>query len=689
MTRVPNFGPSGQVVFDRSYSRTKPDGTKEDWFETTDRVIKGNLGLVYGEPDSWNESVRQEYDALKLMMDEFRIVPAGRHLWASGVPGRQFLFNCHVSHWNEEITDHFDFTFMRLMEGGGVGTNYSSKYINRYPAPKRELRVHIVCDPTHPDYEKMKEAGVLSTEFSHEWAGAFQIGDSREGWSEAMCDLINTYFKDDVKHYDRVYNVTGVREEGRPLVSFGGTASGPLPLAIMLQEISEIVNKRASQQEQLNPIDMMEIDHSLATCVVSGGNRRSARMAMVAWDDPFIFDFINCKQNTGKHWTTNISVVIDDKFIEMINEEPLQYDGRRELLQARIVYEAAVKGMMRDGEPGFWNHTLSNHGEIAEVVCTNPCGEITLREWEACILGHVNLAAFAPTVESPDWDYAGMAEAHRLMTRFLIRASFGDKADPKQADMVNKNRRIGVGHFGVAGFLNKLGIKYSQAPKGNFFPNLLKNLYGVVKQESLDYAFQLRVAAPIKNTTMAPTGTIAKLSGDTEGAQTPYAKWFWRLIRFSTINQAEKIQEFIDLGYRVEDCIYSANTKVVYFPTKEKLVAEVEALGYDADEIVESQDELTLEDMLAFQEMYQTNYADNSISYTANVPEGKYSVDQVMDIIRPFLPKLKGTTIMVDGTRPQAPYIRLTKAEYEAIAGPKSVEDSTDEDCATGACPVR
>jgi ribonucleoside-triphosphate reductase len=373
----------------------------------------------------------------------------------------------------------------------------------------------------------------------------------------------------------------------------------------------------------------------------------------------------------------------------MINEEPLQYDGRRELLQARIVYEAAVKGMMRDGEPGFWNHTLSNHGEIAEVVCTNPCGEITLREWEACILGHVNLAAFAPTVESPDWDYAGMAEAHRLMTRFLIRASFGDKADPKQADMVNKNRRIGVGHFGVAGFLNKLGIKYSQAPKGNFFPNLLKNLYGVVKQESLDYAFQLRVAAPIKNTTMAPTGTIAKLSGDTEGAQTPYAKWFWRLIRFSTINQAEKIQEFIDLGYRVEDCIYSANTKVLYFPTKEKLVAEVEALGYDADEIVESQDELTLEDMLAFQEMYQTNYADNSISYTANVPEGKYSVDQVMDIIRPFLPKLKGTTIMVDGTRPQAPYIRLTKAEYEAIAGPKSVEDSTDEDCATGACPVR
>lgn len=684
MTTEPNFGPTGQVVFERSYSRTKPDGTKENWFETTDRVIKGNLGLVYGTPDQWTAEVRDEYDALKQMMDAFHIVPGGRHLWASGVPGRQFLFNCHVSHWNDKITDHFDFTFMRLMEGGGVGTNYSTKYINHYLAPKRELKVHIVADPSHPDYEKMKNAGVLSTEFSHEWAGAFQIGDTREGWSEAMTDLIGTYFLDDVKHYDRVYNVTGVREEGRPLVSFGGTASGPLPLAIMLHEIAEIINKRAAQQEQLNPIDMMEIDHSLAMCVVSGGNRRSARMAMVAWDDPYIMEFINCKQNTGKHWTTNISVVIDDAFIEA-NENA--HDVNHDL--AYTVYKSAVTGMLRDGEPGFWNHTLSNHGEIAEVVCTNPCGEITLREWEACILGHVNMAAFAPTVNNPDWDFDRMIEAHKLMTRFLIRASFGDKADPKQQDMVNKNRRIGVGHFGVSGFLNKLGIKYSQAPKGNFYPNLLKQLYTAVRQEARDYSFKLRIPEPVKVTTMAPTGSIAKLSGDTEGAQTPYAKYFIRRVRFSTINQAEKIQEFIDQGYHVEPCVYSANTMVVAFPTMEKLVQEVAALGYDADEIVESQDQLTLEDMLSFQEMYQTNYVDNAISYTANIPENKYSVEETMAIIAKFLPTLKGTTIMVDGTRPQAPYERLTKEEFEAIAGPISVEDSVDESCSTGACPVR
>lgn len=682
-----NFGPTGQVVYERSYSRTKPDGTKENWFETTDRVIKGNLGLVYGTPDKWNNFAKGEYKLLKRLLDDFKVIPAGRHLWASGVQGRQFLFNCHVSHWNDEIADHFDFTFMRLMEGGGVGTNYSTKYINRYPAPKRELKVHIVCDPSHPDYQKMLDAGIISTEFSHEWAGAFQVGDSREGWSEAMCDLINTYFLNDVKHYDRVYNVTGVREEGRPLVSFGGTASGPMPLAVMLQEISEIINKRASQQQQLNPIDMMEIDHSLATCVVSGGNRRSARMAMVAWDDPYIYEFINCKVDSGKHWTTNISVVIDDEFNRLVTKMTRDYHPME--TQAKEVYRAAVSGMMTNGEPGFWNHSLSQHGELAEVVCTNPCGEIILREWEACILGHINLDAFAPTVDNPDWDREGMLEAHRAMTRFLIRASFGDKADPKQRDMVNQNRRIGVGHFGVAGFLNKLGIRYSDAPKGKFFPALLKDLYATVKDESMDYAFKLRIAAPVKNTTMAPTGSIAKLPGATEGAQTPYAKYFIRRIRFSTINHPEKIQEYIDQGYEVEDCVYSANTKVVSFPTMEKLVQEVTQLGYDADEIVQSQDEVTLEEMLAFQEMYQVNYVDNSISYTANVPEGAYTVEEAMAIIKPFLTTLKGTTIMVDGTRPQAPYQRISKEEYNLLAGPKSIEDSTDEDCATGACPIR
>jgi hypothetical protein len=110
-------------------------------------------------------------------------------------------------------------------------------------------------------------------------------------------------------------------------------------------------------------------------------------------------------------------------------------------------------------------------------------------------------------------------------------------------------------------------------------------------------------------------------------------------------------------------------------------------MGYDPV-IVESADEVDLSAMLAFQAMYQTEYADNAVSFTVNFPEGKYSVDEAAAIIKSWLPDLKGTTLMPDGTRAQAPYERLTAeqfAQYEVT----SVEDSTDEDCATGACPVR
>ena len=58
-----------------------------------------------------------------------------------------------------------------------------------------------------------------------------------------------------------------------------------------------------------------------------------------------------------------------------------------------------------NGEPGFWDSSLSNIGEPNPVVCTNPCGEITLEPWEPCNLGHVNLAAFV--LDNGATEYAG------------------------------------------------------------------------------------------------------------------------------------------------------------------------------------------------------------------------------------------------------------------------------------------
>jgi ribonucleoside-triphosphate reductase len=487
-----------------------------------------------------------------------------------------------------------------------------------------------------------------------------------------------------VKHKARVYDVSRVRCKGSRLKTFGGTASGPGPFARMLQEVGRILS--TSKGEHITPTEAMEIDHAVAECVVSGGVRRSARMAICKWDDPFIDDFLSCKADGSKHWTTNISVEIDNRFIQALNEVT---DGRH--AEAVEVHNRAVAAMLLNGEPGYWNSSYSNEGEVNEVIATNPCGEIALPPTGACVLGHVNLDHFAPKVKGGPIDRAGLVRAHELMTRFLIRATYGDMTDDEQRHIMHSERRIGVGHLGVQGFLAKNGIKYSDAPHSYWFRNLLNDWYDTVREQARAYAFERRVPEPVKVTTVAPTGSIAKMPGVTEGVHTIYARYFNRRVRFSMTDPAQvaMVQEAVNAGHLVEKCIYdqSGNTMVVAYPTKEKLVAEVEALGY-GPEIVESADEVSLYDMLNFQAMYQTEYADNAVSFTVNFPEGQYSTEEAASIIQAFLPELKGTTLMPDGTRAQAPYERITEEEFNTYAV-TSIEDSTDEDCATGACPVR
>ncbi|MFD3464831.1 ribonucleoside-triphosphate reductase, adenosylcobalamin-dependent [Streptomyces sp. NPDC058682] len=688
LDHAPNFGPTGETVYERTYQRVMPNGERETWLDTVTRVVDGNLSLV---PERHQKPGERER-LIELMYD-FKILPAGRHLWASGVPGRQYLFNCHVSGWGEALSDHFEFTFLRLMEGGGVGANYSSRFLAPYGSPRRALNVHIVCDPSHADYAAMKAAGVLSADYSSEWGGAFPVEDSREGWAAALVDLLDTYHRQDVKHVDRVYDVSRVRGAGEPLRTFGGTASGPRPFARMMLDIAAVVN--GSTGDHLSPLEAMEIDHAIAECVVSGGNRRSARMSMVEWNDPFVLDFIRCKSDTGKHWTTNISTVIDDDFIAALNGDAKgrtdTIDGWGPVAHAKRVHAAVVAGMLDNGEPGYWNISLSNIGEPNPVIATNPCGEISLEPWENCNLGHVNLDAFAPKKTSDEPDLEGILEAHRLMARFLIRATFGDVNDSKQVETLARNRRVGVGHFGVQGYLVKQGIRYSKAPSFFRVPFELRIMHNEVKAAAVEFAHDLRIPVPVKMTTVAPTGTIAKMPGATEGIHPIYARHFIRRVRFSLVDpvQAERVNAFYGQGHNVETDLYdqSGNTVVVEFPTKEKLVEEVEAMGLPAS-LVESADEISFADMLAFQAMYQRNYADNAVSFTVNVLPGSVEQAEAEETLARFLPVLKGTTVFPDLTRPQSPYERITATEYEDAAA-KSVDASYDEACASGACPVK
>ena len=610
-------------------------------------------------------------------MTQFKVLPAGRHLWASGVRNAEHLFNCWVSGWPEKISDHFQFTFMRLMEGGGVGANYSNTYLEQYGPVVHPLQVHIVCDPEHVDYQDMKDAGVLSERYDSEWSGAFPIEDSREGWAEALVDLIDTHYREGTVHFQRVYDVSRIRPAGARLKTFGGQASGPLPFAQMLQKVSDVLSDRSGTR--LTGLDAMTVDHAIAQCVVAGGVRRSARMSIMHWADPQIEDFIHCKAQSGDHWTTNISVEVDDEFWHQAKQG--------DAWTASKILRHLGEGAVRNGEPGMWDSSLSNVGEPNPVVCTNPCGEITLQPWEPCNLGHINLAAFVN--EYGKVDSLDLFKAHKLMTRFLIRATFSQVGDEKSREVLDRNRRIGVGHLGVASYLAMTGRRYSKAPTDKRFINLLTDLAYEVDAAAERFCHDLRIPVPVKKRTIAPTGTVAKLAGVSEGIHPIFSRYFIRRVRFNKLSDAETLQRMIEEGYDVEDDLFAPNTAVVSIPTKDTLVqAVVDRFGRDGEDIVEAANDLSLDQLVGFQALYQTYWADNAVSFTANVDPEAYSAEYVGEVLQKYAGLIKGSTIFPEASFPQAPYERITKAEYEA-AKVQAVEDGVDESCANGACPIK
>jgi hypothetical protein len=184
-----------------------------------------------------------------------------------------------------------------------------------------------------------------------------------------------------------------------------------------------------------------------------------------------------------------------------------------------------------------------------------------------------------------------------------------------------------------------------------------------------------------------------------------------RRVRYSADDP--QVQEYADQGYEVEDCIYSPNTKVVTFYVQDPLVQQVIDAGYDP-EIVEGASDVSLGDMLAVQAMFQECYADNAVSFTVNIePDAKQvnnlerqldegvsvydlkigpaddaTVDAAAKTIIHYLPHLKGTTIMVDGSRPQAPLERITQVEFENAEYIKEFGQG-ELACSVNGCPIR
>lgn len=120
--------------------------------------------------------------------------------------------------------------------------------------------------------------------------------------------------------------------------------------------------------------------------MTQSGFRSMAIMLTMSAYHPDILEFITAKEEEGKIANANISVVVDDEFMEKVkNGEAYQtyfdYPDHREygpVYNAKDVFNMIVEGAWRNGEPGLIFESRINDGPYkyanVKIYATNPCG---------------------------------------------------------------------------------------------------------------------------------------------------------------------------------------------------------------------------------------------------------------------------------------------------------------------------
>lgn len=625
MTKEPSN--LAKVVYKRTYSRAVSVTETENWEDTVKRVINGNLDAYRGTSLlEENEEERLYYYILNR-----KAMPAGRGLWFSGTESQKRLGaiglnNCFVvvgdDYKNFAIAQDF------LMLGGGVGMTVEHKFVSKLPKVKKNLKIV---------HNNRKDA-------------EFIVPDSREGWCKLTDKILEAYF---VTGKSFSFSTVCIRGAGEPIKTFGGKASGPVPLISFADKLCKLLDNREGRS--IRPIDALDIICCIGELVVSGNVRRSALMVQGdAWDK----DFLKAKRwdlggIPSQRAMANLSVVCED----VDDLHPLFWET------------------YKNGEPyGIINlKNLQKYGRMGEknpdnCVSVNPCAEIGLEGFEGCNLQEL----FLPNLESKEEFF----ESARLMHRWGKRVSNEPSHVPETDKVVRKNRRIGTG---ITGCL--------QSPL--FEASILDEAYAVIQKENIEYSKLMGVPVSVRTTTVKPSGTLSLIGDTTAGVHPSFSKYYIRTVRFAA--NSELIPMLREAGHPIEpvkkfDGTLDLGTLVVSFYCKTPDGTPV------ADEDWNTWKQLEV------LKKAQKHWSDNAVSVT--VYYKKEEIPQIKQWLKENLAEVKTISFLChsDHQFEQAPIQAITEQEYlKGIAKTKDInfvniskiEDELVDDCASGVCPVR
>lgn len=597
----------GELVYRRTYSRIKPNGVNEEWFETVKRVVEGTFTMqqqwiekhqLGWNPEKAQRTAQQMYDRIFTL----KFLPPGRGLWAMGsaiVNKRKMhaaLNNCafvSTSTIDKDLSKPFEFLMDMSMLGVGVG--FDTKGTGKI----------VIHQPVEP-------------------GKVVQIADSREGWVDSVKQLINSYFTADQQRVELDYSL--IRPAGQPIRVFGGTSSGSEPLKQLHVDIRNTLETCIGKP--ITTTVIVDIQNFIGKCVVAGNVRRTAEIVFGDYRSDEYLDLKNYSKNPQRMmhgWTSNNSIFAD----------------------IGMDYTDTVDRIKINGEPGIaWLDNMRQYSRMCDspdhidhrVTGGNPCLEQSLESYELCCLvetfpnNHDSLEDFLTTLK-----YAYM---------YAKTVTLGETHWSETNRVMLRNRRIGCSISGIAQFISDRGL--------DELKHWCQEGYTCIERYDMVYSDWFAIPRSIKKTSVKPSGTVSLLAGATPGIHFPENEFYIRRVRLALTS--DLIAPLEKAGYTVEPCFGSEDTTaVVEIP-----------IHVQSKNTLRTVKQVSIWEQLAIAAFMQRYWADNQVS--ATITFRKEEADQIVHALNVYQYQLKGVSFLplleTGGAYKQMPYEAIDEQTY-------------------------
>lgn len=450
---------SNLTVFNK-YSKYIPDlQRRETWSEIVDRYEQMLIKKYPAITDEIKENIVFIRDKKVLMS-----MRAAQFAGPAIIKNNSRVYNCAYL----PIDDYRAFSEIMFLLLGGTGVGYSVQFSHIANLP--EVRV---------PRRKQK----------------FLIGDSIEGWADAIRALMAAYLG--VRSTLPVFDFSDIRAKGARLVTAGGKAPGPEPLKRCLFEVQTIL-ERKQDGDKLTSLEVHDIVCHIADAVLAGGIRRAALIALFSADDE---EMITCK--SGNWWELN-----PQRGRANNSAVFLRHRAKKKFFQD---FWKKVKASGA-GEPGIYFSNDPNWG-------TNPCCEIALRSFQFCNLTEINGGNLSGdgNLAEPEQELISRAKAAAFFG--TLQAGFTDFHYLRSVwrQTTEKEALIGVGITGIC--------------NGDILPLDLKQAAIAVKNENQRVAALVGINPAARCTTVKPSGTTSCVLGTSSGIHAWHSKYYIRNVQ--------------------------------------------------------------------------------------------------------------------------------------------------------------